>query len=92
MGEQKTKLTRYLIFESEDSGVMWKRVGDQEARSSDDALRKFFKEPLTDREGTFVAVSENAFKPRKVEARVRTSISSADLTTNARPLDDTLPV
>lgn len=83
----EAQLTRYLVFETDAEGVELRRVGEQNARGSDDALRKFFAEPPIDRDGFYVAVSENSFKLRHVHAKVRTTIGEAAFP----PADSTPP-
>lgn len=84
-------LTRYLVLESHDEGRTWEYLGKQLAQSSEAALRAFFSTPPEDQSGLFVACSENAFKPRIVAAKVKTSISQAampDVRSLADKIDD----
>jgi hypothetical protein len=71
--------TRYLIFETNEAGTVFTRVGSQLAGGAEEALRKFYADPPADGEGFNVAVSENSFKLRKAKARVTTSLEEIEL-------------
>lgn len=78
MATNEPLLTRYLIYETEDvDGETLKRVGEALAKGSDDALRKWFADPPIDRAGFYVAISENARRIRRVQAKVKTTIGEA---------------
>jgi hypothetical protein len=97
-------LTLYYVLESKDKGHTWSYLGRIAAGDSAAALRKFFNDPpreQNDEELFHVAVSVSSFKPRKVAARVKTSISEAEMPeaanveTPEQPAEDiaeTLPV
>lgn len=74
--KQEAKLTRYLIYETDEIGVLLKFVGDQDATSSDQAYRLFSARLPADREGHWIAVSENACKirERKIEKSVKATV------------------
>lgn len=97
-GGGNTLLTPYLVFESTDGGHNWKYLGKLAAGDSAAALRKFFNDPpreQTDVELLHVAVSVNSFKPRKVAARVKTSISEAampEITDGQQSLEDAVGI
>jgi hypothetical protein len=79
MAEKEKLLTRYLIFETDENAVTFTRVGEQLANGAEEALRKHYGSPPSDREGFNVAVSENSFKLRKARARVTTSLEDVEL-------------
>lgn len=78
-------LTRYIILTTDTAALTFTRVGAQDARGSDEALRKFFADPLADNDGFYVAVSENHFKLREVAAKVRTTLADRVLPPVATP-------
>jgi hypothetical protein len=69
MGEETTKATRYLIYETDDSGRTLHLAGEIDDYGSEPARRHWFATQPSDREGTFTAVSENAMRliQRRVE-------------------------
>jgi hypothetical protein len=69
-------LTRYFVYETNDDGATLMLVGEELARSSQDALKAYFRAPPP-REGTFVAVSENARRLRHVKTEMRATITEA---------------
>lgn len=82
MAPRDDLLTRYFIYEDvpdnpdepTPSGALLQLVGEELAKSSQDALRAHFAKP-PDREGVFVAISENARRLRTVKTTVKATIS-----------------
>jgi hypothetical protein len=79
MTDQQKLLTKYLIFETDEVASVFTRVGEQLAGGSEEAIRKFYANPPTDRAGFVVAVSENSFKLRNAKATVKTSIAEVPM-------------
>lgn len=82
-------LTKFLILEQIDAAPVdvedgsqtdpvkvWHPLGEQLARDRDQALKLFLGSPVREIEGTYAAVSENAWKPRTVE--IKPSIKLGD--------------
>lgn len=76
--EQNT--TKYVILTSTDEGATTTKLGEVQATSSQEALRKFFAEPPRDEASLnwFAAVSENSMRWRQVAAQSRISIREAE--------------
>ncbi len=69
-------LTRYRIFKTEDGGLTLEYLGYQDAKNSDDALRKFFP---ADTVGHYAATSENHFKLKNLIERAGPVVASDPL-------------
>lgn len=64
--EGEHRLTRYLIYSTDDGGKTLFLQGVLAARSSEEAYRHWFGDPTrANQEGVFVPISENAAKLRK---------------------------
>ena len=93
----ETLYTPYYVLESRDEGRTWTYLGEQAAGDSAAALRKFFNDPPRDSDAEdvlHVAVAKGSFKPRRVVARVKTSISEAEMpdVSAKAPEQEELPV
>lgn len=76
---QEALLTRFLIYELIDGGKTLKLLGQQDARDRDQATKLFLGEPVREIVGDYVAISENAFKPKHVEIRPAARLSDLPL-------------
>lgn len=73
--------TKYLIYETEDEGQTLVLRGVEEADSSGDAYRAYFKQDeQAGVAGVFTAISSNAarFRRRNVEATVKTTVEDLE--------------
>lgn len=60
-----------------ESLVGWQQIGEKLARDRDQALRLFLGTPVQEIEGVYVAVSENAWKPKAVSIKPAIKIGDA---------------
>lgn len=71
-------LTRFFIFTPSEDLRTWTYRGHADARDRDHACRVFFGPP-GDEQIDYVAVSENAWKPKRRPARVRPAAALLDM-------------
>ncbi len=83
-------LTRYKILRSSDEGKTAEVLGDADAQSSEQALRKWFSVPPRDQadDDWYAAVSVNALRWRQVAAKVTTKISEATTEASNEPAQE----
>lgn len=76
---KEAKLTRYLVYETTDTGRHLELVAEKMADSAATALRLYFADLPVERAGYFTAVSENAIRIRSRAVKTEVSTTVTDM-------------